>query len=206
MVLPKHFLVAVFANFKRSFPAKDIKVIGITGTNGKTSTAFLVHSLLKEAGYKVGLMTTVAYGYRDQIKPQVAHMTTQPIQITLDRILEMKKAGLQWLVLEVTSQALAQYRILGIPIEIAVMTNVTHEHLDYHRTFKNYLKAKLKLFQKANQNRRGRRLGIINLDDKNALAFVRSIKNVAAYSLRPKSEAPNCQSAESSIKTRRREL
>ena len=190
LVLPKHFVVAVSANIKRGFPAKDIKVIGITGTNGKTSTAFLVHSLLKEAGYKVGLMTTVAYGYRDQIKPQVAHMTTQPIQITLDRIIEMKEKGLQWLVLEVTSQALAQYRTLGIPIDIAVMTNVTHEHLDYHRTFKNYLKAKLKLFQKANRQSKGRRLGIINLDDKNALAFVSSIKNVAGYSLRPKSESP----------------
>ena len=190
LVLPKHLLVAIFANLKRGFPAKDLKVIGVTGTNGKTSTAFLIYSLLKEADYKVGLMTTVAYGYRDQIKPQIAHMTTQPIQITLDRIIEMKKAGMRWLVLEVTSQALAQYRTLGIPIEIAVMTNVTHEHLDYHRTFRNYLKAKLKLFQKANQKKNGRRLGVINLDDENALAFVGSIKNVAAYSLRSKVEAP----------------
>lgn len=189
LVLPKHWLVALAANLKRGFPARDLKVVAVTGTNGKTSTAFLIYSLLKEADYKVGLMTTVAYGFRDQIKSQIAHMTTQPAHITLDRIIEMKKAGMRYLVLEVTSQALAQYRIMGIPISIAVMTNVTHEHLDYHRTFKNYLKAKLKLFKKADRHRGGHRLGIVNIDDDNALTFIESVQNVSAYSLDTKAES-----------------
>ena len=182
VILPKHYGVAVAANLKRGFPARSLKVIGITGTNGKTSTAFLIHSILYEAGYNVGLMTTVAYGFNDEINPQIAHMTTQPVEVTLNRIMQMKKQGIGWLVLEVTSQALAQFRTLGIPIEIAVMTNVSHEHLDYHKTFERYLKAKLRLFKTTNRNRKGRRLGIINGDDENAALFADAIANVAAYS------------------------
>ena len=182
VILPKHYGVAVAANLKRGFPARNLKVIGITGTNGKTSTAFLIHSILYEAGYNVGLMTTVAYGFNDEINPQIAHMTTQPVEVTLNRIMQMKKQGIGWLVLEVTSQALAQFRTLGIPIEIAVMTNVSHEHLDYHKTFERYLKAKLRLFKTTNRNRKGRRLGIINGDDENAALFADAIANVVAYS------------------------
>ena len=189
LVLPKHFVVAVLANLKRGFPAKGIKVIGVTGTNGKTSTAFLIHSVLCQAGIKTGLMTTVAYGLGKKVKPQIQHMTTQSIDVTLNRIMEMKKQGLEWLVLEVTSQALVQFRILGIPIDIAVMTNVTHEHLDYHKTFANYLKAKLRLFRLANRYRKGRRLGVINGDDENAAAFVDAIKNAVVYSGQPGTDA-----------------
>ena len=182
-VLPKHFGTAVTANLKRGFPARGLKVIGITGTNGKTSTAFLIHSILCEAGYKTGLMTTVAYGLNRDIKSSALHMTSQPIEITLNRISQMKKQGIDWLILEVTSQALSQFRILGIPIEIAIMTNVSHEHLDYHKTFEKYVQAKLRLFKIANRNRRGRRLGIINGDDENAVLFADEIANVISYSL-----------------------
>ena len=182
-VIPKHYGIALAANLKRGFPARGLKVIGITGTNGKTSTAHLIHSLLYRAGYKTGLMTTVAYGLDDKIKPQIVHMTSQSIQITLERLMAMKTKGMDWLVLEVTSQALAQFRILGIPIDIAVMTNVTHEHLDYHGTFKNYLRAKLRLFRLAARNKAGRQLGVINADDDNAVLFADIVPNVAAYSL-----------------------
>ena len=188
VVLPKHYGVAVAANLKRGFPARDLRVIGITGTNGKTSTAFLIHSILYRAGYNVGLMTTVAYGLNDDINPPVYHMTSQPVEITLNRIIQMKKQGIDWLVLEVTSQALSQFRILGIPIDIAVMTNVSHEHLDYHKTFERYLRAKLRLFKIANRNRKGRRLGIVNGDDDNAALFVDAIANVVAFSLQPGSD------------------
>ena len=182
LVLPKHLLVSYFANKKRGFPARGLKVIGVTGTNGKTSTCFLIHSLLKEANYKVGLVTTVGWGSGDRITPQIAHMTTQPINVLLDRIIKMKKDKIEYLVLEVTSHALAQFRIMGIPIDIAVFTNITHEHLDYHGNFKNYLKAKTKLFKLANTNKNGRRLGIINADDEHALAFANVIKNSLSYS------------------------
>ena len=188
VVLPKHYGVAVAANLKRGFPARDLRVIGITGTNGKTSTAFLIHSILYRAGYNVGLMTTVAYGLNDDINPPVYHMTSQPVEITLNRIIQMKKQSIDWLVLEVTSQALSQFRILGIPVDIAVMTNVSHEHLDYHKTFERYLRAKLRLFKIANRNRKGRRLGIINGDDDNAALFADAIANVVAFSLQSSSD------------------
>ena len=183
VVIPKHYGVAVAANLRRRFPARGLQVIGVTGTNGKTTTAHLIHSMLRQAGYNTGLMTTVAYGLNYKIQAQIAHMTSQSIQITLQRLSEMKEQGMDWLVLEVTSQALSQFRILGIPIDIAVMTNVTHEHLDYHGTFENYLRAKLRLFKLAARNKAGRRLGVINADDDNAALFADAVPNVAAYSM-----------------------
>ena len=185
-VLPKHYGVALAANIKRGYPGRGIKVVGITGTNGKTSTASLIHRMLVEAGYNTGLMTTIGYGLNNDIKPQPTNMTSQSIEVTLSRIVDMKKRGLDWLVLEVTSQALSQFRVLGIPIDIAVMTNVTHDHLDYHRTFHNYLNAKLKLFKLADKNKKGHRLGIINSDSPQAVLFADEISNVVAYSLKNK--------------------
>ena len=183
VVIPKHYGVAVAANLKRRFPARGLKVIGVTGTNGKTTTAHLIHQMLYQAGYSTGLMTTVAHGINDKIEPQIAHMTSQSIQVTLERLSKFKQQGMDWLVLEVTSQALSQFRILGIPIDIAIMTNVTHEHLDYHGTFDNYLQAKLRLFKLAARNKSGRQLGIVNSDDDNAALFADAVPNVAAYSL-----------------------
>lgn len=182
-VLPKHYGVAVAENVKRGFPARGLKVIGVTGTNGKTSTCYLIHKMLVASGYNAGLMTTVAYGVGDNVQPQIHHMTSQPIGLLLDRVQKMKDEGMDILVLEVTSHALAQYRTMGVPFDIVVMTNVTHEHLDYHGTFSAYLGAKLKLFKLANRNKKGSRIGVVNVDDENAAVFADSIENVMAYSL-----------------------
>ncbi|MEM6997283.1 MAG: UDP-N-acetylmuramoyl-L-alanyl-D-glutamate--2,6-diaminopimelate ligase [Patescibacteria group bacterium] len=182
-VLPKHYGVALATNVRKGFPARDLKVIGVTGTNGKTSTCYLIHKMLVDAGYDAGLMSTVAYGVNDDITQQIAHMTSQPIGMLMGRIETMKAKGMDYLVLEVTSHALAQFRIMGVPIDIAVMTNITHEHLDYHGTFQAYLNAKLKLFKLAGRNKNGRKLGVINSDDDNAALFADQVENVAAYSL-----------------------
>ena len=157
LVLPYHLVQTELSGLKNRWPAKKLRVIGVTGTNGKTTTCFMIWKMLNEAGKKAGLITTVAWGV-DEIHKQVEHMTTPKVSTLNKRIKAIKKAGAEFLVLEVTSHALAQYRTLGIPIEIAVMTNVTHEHLDYHKTFDRYVKAKTKLFKKAE-------FGIINLDD-----------------------------------------
>lgn len=190
-VKPKHYSVAALANIKRHWPAKNLKVIGITGTNGKTTTAHLVQRMLTESGQSAGLITTVGYGVGDKIEPQITHMTSPRIEVLLDRIIAMKsEAGqLDWLVLEVTSQALSQFRILGIPIDIAVMTNITHEHIDYHLTFRRYLQAKLKLFKLAAKNKSGRQLGIVNYDDNHAPWFIDEVPNVMTYSLKATSES-----------------
>ncbi|HET7827398.1 MAG TPA: Mur ligase family protein, partial [Candidatus Saccharimonadales bacterium] len=122
-----HLCEAIFFNLIYGFPARKLKVIGITGTNGKTTTAFLVHKLLGEAGYKVGLMSTAAYGAGDKLKPQDIHMTNVPVPAMLKRIKAMKAEGIDWLVMEVTSHALAQNRVFGIPFYLAAMTNISQD-------------------------------------------------------------------------------
>ena len=157
LVLPYHFAQGITAELKYHSPAKHLRVIGVTGTNGKTTTCFMIWNMLNTAGLKAGLMTTVAYGV-DQLKPELGHMTTVDAMTLNRRITEIKKQGAEFLVLEVTSHALAEFRTLGIPFEIAVFTNLTHDHLDYHKTIKNYRAAKGKLFKKA-------KFSILNADD-----------------------------------------
>ena len=140
-VLPYHLAQAVIATNKYHYPARKMKVIAVTGTNGKTTTCFMIWNMLRTAGLKVGLMTTVAYGV-DKIEPELGHMTTVDALTLNHRIAAISNQGAEYLVLEVTSHALAEYRTLGIPIDIAVFTNLTHDHLDYHKTLANYRKAK----------------------------------------------------------------
>lgn len=179
-----HLAEAVLFNVLNGFPARGLKVIGVTGTNGKTSTCFLIHKMMVEAGYKVGLMTTVGYGVGDNIKPQIHHMTNVSVPELMARLKQMKRAGAQWLVLETTSHALAQHRVWGIPYSIAVMTNVTHEHLDYHGTFENYLDAKRRLFKLANRNKKGLRVGVINAEDPSAKLFESDISSPLTYGVK----------------------
>lgn len=156
-VLPYHYAQAVLASNKYHHPARGLHVIGVTGTNGKTTTCFMVWQMLNHAGKKAGLMTTVAYGV-NHLKPELNHMTTVDAFTLNRRIADIKAEGAEYLVLEVTSHALAEYRTLGIPFEIAVFTNLTHDHLDYHKTLANYRAAKGKLFKKA-------KFSILNSDD-----------------------------------------
>jgi len=177
-----HLLEAVVMNIRYGFPARDMHVIGVTGTNGKTTTSFMIHRMLVEAGYDVALMSTVANGVGHDITPQAQHMTTVSSPELLKKIRQFKKQGAKWLVLETTSHALAQHRIWGVPYEIAVMTNVTHEHLDYHRTFENYVHAKAQLFRIA--NRHGRRFGVVNADDPSAPVFTDAVSRSVSYGVK----------------------
>lgn len=176
-----HLLEAVVLNVLNGFPARNMKVIGITGTNGKTTTSFLVHRMLHEAGYRTGLMTTVAWGAGTDIQPQIHHMTNVPVPELMRRLKYMRSQGVEWLVLETTSQALAQNRVWGVPYSVAVLTNLTHEHLDYHGTFERYRDAKKRLFIFADRNKRGLRAGVINADDPVAEEFAKSITNPVTY-------------------------
>lgn len=172
---------AILINAINGFPARGMKVIGVTGTNGKTTTSFMIHKMLHEAGYKVGLMTTVGYGIGDDIKPQMHHMTNVSVPEMMQRLKLMRAAGIDWLVLETTSHALAQRRVWGVPYSVAVLTNVTHEHLAYHRTFERYRDAKRRLFKLANRNKKGLRTGVINADDPSAELFACDIKTKVMY-------------------------
>lgn len=179
-----HLIEAVVYSIAYGFPARKMKVIGITGTNGKTTTTFMVHRMLTNAGINTGMMSTVAYGVNDDIRMQTYHMTNVPIPALMKRLKWMKKQGVEWLVLETTSHALAQYRVWGIPFSVAVMTNITHEHLDYHGTFERYLGAKRKLFKLANKNKKGLRTGIVNTDDENARLFSSDVLYPVGYGLK----------------------
>ena len=176
LVLPYHWAKAMTAGVKYGFPAKKMRVIGVTGTNGKTTTCFMIWKMLNEAGHKTGLMTTVAWGV-DKLEKQLEHMTTVDVKTLNQRMQKIAEAGAEFLVLEVTSHAMVQFRALGVPIEVAVMTNVTHDHLDYHKTFEKYRDAKRKLFKKA-------RYGVINADDKSAKFFEKDVKEYITYGIK----------------------
>lgn len=178
-----HLAEAFVFNLINGFPGRGLRVIGVTGTNGKTSTAFLIHKMLQESGYKTGLLTTVAWGAGDDIKEQVHHYTNVPVPEFMKRLKYLRKAKVDWVVMEITSQALAQNRAWGVPFSVAVMTNVTHEHLDYHKTFERYLGAKRKLFKLANLNRGGKRTGVINAEDPSAALFAGDVEDPVLYGI-----------------------
>ena len=176
LVIPYHVSKAAFWGTRYGFPAKKLTVIGVTGTNGKTTTSFMIWKMLNNAGHKTGVMTTVGWGV-NEIHEQMEHMTTVDSKLLNERIKTIAESGAEYLVLELTSHALAQHRDLGVPIDIAVMTNVTHEHLDYHRTFERYRDAKRKLFKQA-------RYGVINADDPSAKFFETDIKEYTTYGIK----------------------
>jgi UDP-N-acetylmuramoyl-L-alanyl-D-glutamate--2,6-diaminopimelate ligase len=178
-----HLAEAVLFNTINGFPGRGLKVIGVTGTNGKTTTSYLIHRMLHEAGYKTGLMSTVGYGVGANITPQMHHMTNVSTPEFMRRLKWMKKQGVEWLVLETTSHALAQNRVWGVQYSVVVFTNITHEHLAYHRTFERYREAKRRLFTLTDRNKKGLRTGIVNADDPSTELFVRSIAHPVTYGI-----------------------
>jgi len=176
-----HLGEAVLMSARYGFPGRKLRIIGVTGTNGKTTTSFLIHRLLHEAGVKVALLTTVAHGIGDNITPQAEHITTAQSGILQRRLKEYAEAGVEWVVVETSSHSLAQHRVWGIPYEIAVMTNITHEHLDYHGTFEKYVEAKRRLFKIANKH--GLRFGVVNEQDPSASKFVKTVANSTTYGI-----------------------
>lgn len=178
-----HLVEAVFWNVLYGFPGRNMKVIGVTGTNGKTTTTYLIHHMLVEAGYNAGLMTTVAYGVGNDIKQQMHHYTNVPVRELMQRLRWMKAQEMDWLVLETTSQALVQHRTWGVPYSVAVLTNITHEHLDYHKTFERYVEAKRRLFKLAERNKKGLQVGVANADDPNGELFATTTSNPLLYGI-----------------------
>ncbi|MBO7720693.1 UDP-N-acetylmuramyl-tripeptide synthetase, partial [Candidatus Saccharibacteria bacterium] len=175
-VLPYHYMQSLVAGTKNGWPSKTLPVIGVTGTNGKTATCFMLWHILNSAGLKTGLMTTVAWGV-EELEPELGHMTTVDAITLNKRIKKIADSGAKYLVLEVTSHALAEFRTLGVPFEIAIFTNLTHEHLDYHKTFANYREAKGKLFKKAD-------FSILNADDPSCKLYQKLSKKYITYGIK----------------------
>lgn len=146
-------------------PSSDIKVVGVTGTNGKTSITYLIESLLKYAGFQPAVIGTVNYRFKGKV---ILAKNTTPGPVELQSMLsEMKKEGAEYVITEVSSHALDQDRTAAVRFHSAIFTNLTHDHLDYHKTVENYFQAKSKLFKDLepksfavvnNDNKYGRRI------------------------------------------------
>ena len=156
-------------------PSRKLKLIGVTGTNGKTTVATLLYEMLMNLGIKSGLISTVVY----KISEQVVEAThTTPDALTINRLLSrMAYEECQYVVMEVSSHALAQNRVAGLYYTAGIFTNITHDHLDYHATFQEYIRAKKKLFDSLSKNA----FALVNIDDKNAGVMVQET-NAAVYS------------------------
>lgn len=142
-----NYLKGILAFIYYKNPSKDLRIIGVTGTDGKTTTSNLIYQILSDAGFKTGIVSTVNAKIGKKEIDTGFHVTN-PGPFQLQNILkEMKETGCEYVVLEVTSHGLDQHRNFGIKFDIGVLTNITHEHLDYHKTFKNYVKAKAILFK-----------------------------------------------------------
>ncbi len=163
-------------------PSSKLKIIGVTGTNGKTTVSYLIKSILEEAGYTVGLIGTNETIVGDRVVPA---MRTTPEAHKLNKLFtDMLKMGAQYCVMEVSSHSLELHRVTGIHFVAGVFTNLTHDHLDFHITMENYFSAKAKLFSMCET-------GVINIDDKWGNAFADSVKDtLVTYSIEKESMNP----------------
>ncbi len=140
-----HKIQSTLSNYQYGFPSESLKIIGVTGTDGKTTTATMIYQILQEAGFKVGLMTSVSAKIGKREIDTGLHVTTPDPWEVPKFLRKMVDAGLKWVVLETTSQGLDQNRVANIEFEKGVFTNITNEHLDYHKTWRNLAYAKTKL-------------------------------------------------------------
>ena len=151
-------------------PSEKMKLTGVTGTNGKTTTATLLYQLFSKFGYGVGLISTVENRIREMVIPST-HTTPDPIQLN-DLLRKMIEAGCSHVFMEVSSHAIDQERIAGLKFAGAIFTNITHDHLDYHKTFENYIKAKKKYFDDLNSDA----FALVNADDKRGMVMLQNTK------------------------------
>lgn len=164
-------------------PTSKLKLVGVTGTNGKTTIATLLYNTFRYFGYKTGLISTVCNYIDDEAIP-TEHTTPDPI--TLNKLLgRMADEGCKYAFMEVSSHSIDQKRISGLTFAGGIFTNLTRDHLDYHKTVENYLKAKKKFFDDMPKNA----FSLTNVDDKNGLVMTQNTKSqVHTYSLRSLSD------------------
>jgi UDP-N-acetylmuramoyl-L-alanyl-D-glutamate--2,6-diaminopimelate ligase len=167
------------ADFHYDYPSKQLKLVGVTGTNGKTTVATLLHRLAGEMGYKAGLCSTVA-NFVNQMAIAATHTT--PDALTMQGLLrQMVDAGCEYCFMEVSSHSVVQNRIAGLRFAGGIFTNITHDHLDYHVTFDAYLKAKKGFFDGLEKEG----FALVNADDKNGAVMLQNCKAVhKTFSLR----------------------
>ena len=173
-----HLCLAFLGALIYRFPSRKLKIIGVTGTNGKTTVVNLTTKILEEAGHKVASLSSIKFKIIDKETPNALKMT-MPGRFKIQKFLRQAvKAGCQYVVLEVTSEGIKQHRHRFINFAIAVFTNLSPEHIEAHQGFENYKRAKGKLFQAT------REVHVINLDDENAKYFLQfPVKKKYTYGL-----------------------
>ncbi len=166
---PAYALGIIASNFYDS-PSANLKLVGVTGTNGKTTVATLLYKLFSELGYKTGLISTVENQVNGRIIPST-HTTPDQIALNL-LLLQMVEEGCDYCFMEVSSHAVAQNRITGLKFTGGIFTNLTHDHLDFHKTFAEYLKAKKAFFDSLEKSA----FALTNADDKNGSIMLQNTK------------------------------
>lgn len=179
-----HFTLALTGNLVYRFPGRRLICVGITGTNGKSTTVDLVNSVLKSAGYKTGMISTVAIEIDGQRSDNKTSRTTLGRWQTAKLLRKMVKSGCQYAVIEVASEGIVQFRTWGIPFDVAVFTNLSPEHLNTHKTMANYRNTKGKLFENMasskikkfyidGSKKKIQKVSVVNAEDKETRYFAR---------------------------------
>jgi UDP-N-acetylmuramoyl-L-alanyl-D-glutamate--2,6-diaminopimelate ligase len=188
-------LAKISSNFYEH-PSKKVLLIGVTGTNGKTTTCYLLESIFSTAGYKTGVIGTINYRYNNKIFPSTH---TTPFSSDLQKILyEMVENKVEVVIMEVSSHSLVQKRVEGCDFDIAIFTNLSSEHLDYHQTMDNYFEAKSLLFKNIKEQKKdifnntslGRKVCVINYNDEYGKKLINlcSIKDILLYCINNKNK------------------
>ena len=175
-------------------PSGKLQLVGITGTNGKTTTVTLLYNMFRSLGYECGLLSTIA-NYVGPVRSETANTTSDPITIN-SLMSEMVEAGCQYCFMEVSSIGLEQERVAGLEFKVAIFSNLTHDHLDYHKTFAEYLRCKKLLFDDLGKDA----FAVVNADDKNAPVMVQNTAaKVISYSCKGVSADHSCRVMEESF-------
>lgn len=175
-------LAIISANYY-DHPTKKLKLIGVTGTNGKTTSVYILKSILEKAGEKVGLIGTIANYIGDE---KIKSERTTPESLELQKLFkDMVDKGCKYCVMEVSSHSLQLDRVYGCNFEVGIFTNLTRDHLDFHGTFDNYYNAKFKLFERSNTS-------VVNIDDNYGYRVISDLnklsKKVVTYSIKDSSD------------------
>ena len=162
--------LSIMASNYYNNPSRNLRLVGVTGTNGKTTVSTLLYQLFKNAGFKVGLISTIRIMVDDEEYPT---SLTTPDALTINKYLfQMNETGVEFCFMEVSSHGIDQYRTEGLVFTGAIFTNLTHDHLDYHKTFKEYRDTKKKLFDGLPK----KAFALSNVDDKNGLVMLQNTK------------------------------
>lgn len=181
--------LSLLANRFYDFPSRRLRLIGVTGTNGKTTIVYMLRAILSEVGFKTGLLSTAQNIIGNEINN--SQMTTMESLDLQKSLAEMAKQKMDYAVMEVSSHALQLSRVLGCDFEVGIFTNISKEHFEIHKNFDNYLEAKKRLFLYLNESKKevSRRFAVINIDEEYSQDFIACSKvNLITYGIKKKAQ------------------